>query len=146
MEPTYFNAAGRNYMEMARLWDVLLNDKLVDKKPSAQLKDTPTMAQITKFGPKDYGQFSQYDFMLCCLAVIQRAYEIEPTNFERLVAMGRVHQYMGTISDSLNKCRTHFETARKFYQEAHLIAPQHPTAETHVKEINAMISRLPKQQ
>lgn len=144
MEPTYLNGAGRNYMEMARLWQISVDDNLITRKPN-RLEKIPTVSEIIKFKEKDYGQFSQYDYMLCCLAVIKRAYEIEPTNFERLIAMGRVHQYMGTISPILNTHRKHYEDALRFYEEAHRIAPQHPVAANHVKEMTAMISGLPKQ-
>ena len=141
MEPTYFNGAGRNYMEQARTLQMITEDNLIPRKPN-HLAKTPTVAEIIKFTREDYSKFTPQDFMQCCLSVIKRAYDIEPTNFERLVAMGRVHQYLGTLTHG--EQRKHFETAMEFYKAAQRVAPQHPTATTHVKEMGAMIANLPK--
>jgi hypothetical protein len=141
MEPTYFNGAGRNYMEQARVLQMITEDNLVPRKPN-HLAKTPTVAEIIKFTREDYSKFTPQDFMQCCLSVIKRAYDIEPTNFERLVAMGRVHQYLGTLNPG--EIKKHYEIAMEFYKAAQRVAPQHPTATTHVKEMGAMVNNLPK--
>ncbi|MBI4835282.1 MAG: O-antigen ligase family protein [Planctomycetes bacterium] len=134
-EPTYLNGMGRHYMELAmRQWDDLAQTGIINmNERTNQLSKIPDIHEIINFTGKDYiDKFTKHDLMLCCRAVIERAYKVEPTNFERLIAMARVYQSLIGIS-APSEQNFYREKAAEFYQKSYDVAPSHPTAQEGLK-------------
>jgi O-antigen ligase len=140
-EKNYLNGAGRNFLELVKLQQMLPANSS-DRIPDVQnkLSKPPSMEELLKIPIEDYSRFTGHDFFLCCVTVIEEAYQLEPNNYERILAMIRVNRFWGQIEKDPSKLLRTLE----FCREASIAAPLHDTPHREVKEILYYLELLEK--
>lgn len=140
--PAYLNGSGRNFLELSKL--VSQQHQNVANK----LLTPPSIEEIInkEFVRKDergmlVTNFTQRDFLLCSASCIQRAYELDVNNFERIIAMIRIYRYWGELDRDVTK----FTKGIKLCDEARKASPLNTKVDDEIRELQRLIQmRSPK--
>ncbi|MDI6733109.1 MAG: O-antigen ligase family protein, partial [Planctomycetota bacterium] len=129
-ERAYLNGAGRNFLELAKL--VLM----LKKETANKLSQPPSEDEMIQMEHSRYRDFSQRDFALCSFSCIKRAWELDPNNFERIIALIRIYRYWGDLDRDITK----FQEARRLCDLARKASPQNTKTDDEIRELE---QRLP---
>lgn len=126
-ERAYLNGAGRNYLEVS---------KLVEQQGVREnkLTEPPTVRALVDMDFDRYLNFSHRDLFLCSFTCIQRAYELDPQNFERIIAMIRVYRYWG----EKDKDSSYFDKALELCKEARKASPLNTKVDDEIRELQRL--------
>ncbi|MBI5779878.1 MAG: O-antigen ligase family protein [Planctomycetes bacterium] len=131
-ERAYLNGSGRNFLELAKL--------ALDQNANAphKLRNVPSVKELVesdflKRGADNrlYTDYNYHDFAICSFSCIQRAYELDPNNYERLIALIRIYRYLGDMERDIVK----IEKALKLCDEARQASPQNDKTEDEIREL-----------
>ncbi|MEW6026041.1 MAG: O-antigen ligase family protein [Planctomycetota bacterium] len=144
-ERAYLNGAGRNFLELAKLSIVRSQENDIDT-PN-KLHTVPTIKEIieTDFVRRDdnnrlYSDYTYRDFAVLSYTCIQRAYELDPRNYERIIALIRVHRYLGDI----DRDKTFLEKALKLCDEARKASPRNTKTDEEIRELQQRLKAFLK--
>jgi len=137
-ESAYLNGAGRNFLELAKLKTKL--DETSNTIMESKISNPPEISEIVKMDLKKFDTFSNRDFLMCTVPCIKKAYELNPNNFERIVAMIRVYRYWGELDKDVTK----FEKAWEFIKKARKASPLNNKIDDEEQEINRLIANIRK--
>lgn len=142
-ERAYLNGAGRNFLELAKI--AISRDRESNAATPNKLAETPTIKDIVdaNMAKRDgngrfYTDYSSRDFAICSLACIRRAYELDPKNFERIIALIRIYRYMGEIDSD----KKFIEKALALCDEARKASPLNTKTDDEIRELRMRLQRL----
>ncbi len=135
-ERAYLNGSGRNFLELAKLVMVLKKDN----QPVNKLATPPIIKELAEIDKSQFNDFSSRDFAFCSYACIQRAYELDPNNYERIIALIRISRYMGDITQD----KTFIEKALKLCDQARKASPQNTKTDDEIQQLNKRLEAFPK--
>ena len=87
-------------------------------------------------------RFSPRDFIRSCFICIKAAYQLEPDNFERIIALANVYNHWGIFeSDMANyqEALINYEEALKLYQKATQASPLNKEIPTQIETVKNKI-------
>ncbi|MFH1226742.1 MAG: O-antigen ligase family protein [Planctomycetota bacterium] len=139
-EKAYLNGAGRNFLEMSKLKQLVPENSTYKRKDERNklTAGLPAMKELLKRDFQDFLRFTEHDYFLCSAACIQDAYDIEPNNYERILGMVRIYRYWGQMDQDESKLIKSLDYCR----DASLVAPLIDIPYRESREILASIERL----
>lgn len=144
-ERAYLNGSGRNFLELAKL--AMDQSRKNDTNPPNQLKAMPSIKELTegdfvKRGAdnRPYTDYNYHDFAVCSFSCIQRAYNLDPKNYERIIALIRIYRYLGDMDRDIAK----IEKALKLCDEARKASPQNTKTDDEIKDLQQRLKAFSK--
>ncbi len=152
-EKTYLNGAGRNFMELARITPSSVEGKSIKD----QFKKLPGLDEIlnwdekTVFSTHDKRtrhfnvRLSPRDFIRCCYVCLERGYQLEPANYERIISLAKIYHYWGHLERSTGNPQialSKFESALTLYQEARKVNPRNEDVKKQNRIVRGIIKQL----
>jgi len=135
-ERAYLNGAGRNFLELAKL----ARDRSLENNTHTpnKLRAVPSIKELVEgdFVKREsnnrlYTDYNYHDFAICSFSCIQRAYELDPKNYERIIALIRIYRYLGDMERDIAK----IESALKLCDEARKASPQNDKTDDEIKQL-----------
>ncbi|MEW6026488.1 MAG: O-antigen ligase family protein [Planctomycetota bacterium] len=140
-ERAYLNGAGRNFLELAKIAIAKSQENNNTASPP-KLRDVPSIRELveTDFIKREannrlYSDYNYRDFAICSFACIQRAYELDPKNYERIIALIRIYRYLADI----DRDKTFIERAIKLCDEARKASPLNDKTGEELRELEQRI-------
>ncbi|MBI5778459.1 MAG: O-antigen ligase family protein [Planctomycetes bacterium] len=135
-ERAYLNGAGRNFLELAKL--AMDQGREPNANPINKLRNVPSIKDLVegdflKRGPDNrlYTDYTYHDFAICSFSCIQRAYELDRKNYERIIALIRIYRYLG----DMERDPTKIEKALKLCDEARKASPLNDKTDDEIKQL-----------
>jgi hypothetical protein len=144
-ERAYLNGAGRNFLELAKI--AISRDRENNVTPINKIGNVPTVKELVESNMvkrdgngRFYTEYSSRDFAVCSFACIERAYKLDPKNFERIIALIRIYRYLGEIDGD----KTFIERALALCNEARKASPLNTKTDEEIRELQLRMQRLQK--
>ncbi|MEK7309464.1 MAG: O-antigen ligase family protein [Planctomycetota bacterium] len=135
-ERAYLNGAGRNFLELAKL--ASMRNQGNNTTTPDKLRNVPSIKELVEgdFVKRDasnrpYTDYSFHDFAVCSFSCIQRAYELDPKNYERIIALVRIYRYLGDMDRDIAK----IDRALKLCAEALKASPLNTKTNEEIREL-----------
>ncbi|MFH0888811.1 MAG: O-antigen ligase family protein [Planctomycetota bacterium] len=128
-ERAYLNGSGRNFLELSKLASQR------NQNVANRLLAPPSIKEIVEFNLERFNNFSSRDFFLCSASCIQKAYELDLNNFERIIALIRIYRYWG----ELDKDTTKFTKGLELCNEAKRTSPLNTKVTDEIRELQRLI-------
>ncbi|MFH1231430.1 MAG: hypothetical protein V1709_08040 [Planctomycetota bacterium] len=133
-ERAYLNGSGRNFLELSKLASQR------NQNANNKILTPPSIKEIIEINGERFVNFSQRDFFLCSASCIQRAYELDLNNFERIIAMIRIYRYWGNLDRDMTK----LTKALELCNGARKASPLNTKVDDEIRELQRLIKQLPK--
>ena len=138
-ERAYLNGAGRNFLELAKLAGMRNQEN--NSHPPSKLRNVPSIKELVEgdFVKRDatnrpYTDYNYHDFAVCSFSCIQRAYELDSKNYERIIALIRIYRYLSDMDRDIAK----IDRALKLCDEARKASPFNTKTD---EEIRGLLER-----
>jgi tetratricopeptide (TPR) repeat protein len=137
-ERAYLNGSGRNFLELSKMIGERIRSGIIKEPPKNKLKELPTIKELIEIDWHRIRDFSPRDFLVCSASCIQKAYELDPKNFERIIAMIRIYRYWGDLDRDISK----YEKGLVLCDEARKASPLNEKTDEEKRELDIRISSL----
>lgn len=135
-ERAYLNGAGRNFLELAKI--AMDRNRGNNIQPPNKLRIVPSIKELVEgdFVKRDasnrwYTDYNYHDFAVCSFSCIRRAYELDPKNYERIIALIRIYRYLGDMERDIAK----IDQALKLCDEALKASPLNTKTNDEIREL-----------
>jgi len=135
-ERAYLNGAGRNFLELAKI--AMDRNRENNIQPPNKLRSVPSIKELVDgdFVKRDasnrwYTDYNFHDFAVCSFSCIRRAYELDPKNYERIIALIRIYRYLGDMERDISK----IDQALKLCDEALKASPLNTKTNDEIREL-----------
>jgi len=135
-ERAYLNGSGRNFLELAKL--SMDRGRENNIYPPNKLHKVPSIKELVEgdFVKRDasnrpYTDYNFHDFAISSFSCIQRAYELDPKNYERILALIRIYRYLGDMERNIAR----IDNALKLCDEALKASPLNTKTNDEIREL-----------
>ena len=133
----YLNDCGQNFLELARYghYDIQMRQR------NDQVIKPPTIDEIINSDITLYNNLSPRDFTLYSLACTYRAYQLDPQNVKRLLALVSVNVFWGGY---LDKNTDLLNYSMELCRQAEKLSPGNPKIQEETKNILELMTKIKK--
>ena len=89
---------------------------------------------------RPYTDYNYHDFAICSYACIQRAYELDPRNYERIIALIIIYRYLGDMDRDIAKIKM----ALKLCDEARQASPLNTKTDDEIEGLQQRLKAFSK--